>query len=71
MSPYAGLALSVVVTSSFFLYLLPAIIASRRRHRHENTILALTVVFGWTVIIWLALFAWALYGEVLPNRINR
>jgi len=42
---------------------LPAIIAFNRRHRFKWIILALTVIGGWTGLVWIAALVWAL----MPN----
>lgn len=41
-----------------FLYFLPTIIAIRRGHRATG-IFVLNLLFGWTVIGWIAMLAWA------------
>jgi hypothetical protein len=45
------------------LYLLPSIIAYKRRHRQFIAILALNVLLGWTLLGWVGAFVWALMRE--------
>ena len=45
------------------LYFLPTIIAFRRRHPRRGAIFLLNVLLGWTMIGWIATFAWSLMGE--------
>lgn len=40
-------------------YLLPAIVAYLRKHPRPLLILALSILFGWTIIGWLILLVWA------------
>lgn len=63
MSITAGLTLSMMIVAAFYIYILPAIIATRRQHKRENAVLILTLLFGWTVVGWMLLFTWALTGE--------
>lgn len=44
------------------LYLLPGLIAIDQGHSRRRTLFVLTLLFGWTLIGWLALLAWALLG---------
>jgi hypothetical protein len=41
------------------LYLLPTIIAARRGHHQTAPIVVINVVFGWTLLGWVAALAWA------------
>lgn len=43
------------------LYGMPTIIASERRHPHEDRISKLNIYAGWTGIGWLVALAWALW----------
>ncbi len=45
---------------SFFVYLMPAIIAYYRGHHNKGLIFLLTIVIGWTVIGWIAVLVWSL-----------
>lgn len=41
-------------------YLVPAVIASRRKHRNANAIFIINLFFGWTFLGWVISLAWAL-----------
>jgi len=49
-------------------YFLPAIIAIRRRHRHDLPILGVNLFAGWTVFAWLAAAAWSLTRPQAPTE---
>ena len=44
----------------FAFYLVPWIVAAARNHESHASILALTLLFGWTGVGWLLALAWAL-----------
>jgi hypothetical protein len=48
----------------FILYLLPALIAGRRRHRQKLAITVLNILAGWTAIGWLVALVWACTADV-------
>ena len=50
----------VVVGGLAWIYVLPSLIAFRRRHRHRWVILIVDLTFGASVIGWLWAFFWAL-----------
>lgn len=41
-------------------YFLPAVIASKRKTKHGGTIFFINLVFGWTVLGWIAALIWAI-----------
>lgn len=49
-----------VVVGLLLLYLLPAIIAFRKRHPNRWVIFLLNLLLGGTVIIWVVVLIWAL-----------
>ncbi|WP_080437028.1 superinfection immunity protein [Burkholderia ubonensis] len=49
-------------------YLVPTFISVVRRHKDENAIVAVNLLFGWTVIGWFVAFIWALTGNVKSGR---
>jgi hypothetical protein len=49
----AGLVVAAVV------YLLPAIVAHKRRHPQQLAITVLTVLLGWSVLGWIIAMVWA------------
>ena len=61
------LHLAVVVAIAALLYLLPSVVASRRRHERAGTILLLNVFLGWTLAAWVVLFVWALSSRPLRS----
>ena len=44
----------------FFLYVAPALIASSRRHESAPAVWIVNLIFGWTVVGWVACLIWAL-----------
>ncbi|WP_373053896.1 superinfection immunity protein [Thioalkalivibrio sp.] len=55
------------------LYLLPALIALLRDHRHFYWLFALNLLLGWTVIAWLVALVWSCLGATeagRPHRVN-
>ncbi len=50
-------------------YLLPFLIADHRKHAKLPAIFGLNLVFGWTLIGWIAALIWALSRtEILGNQ---
>jgi len=47
-------------------YVLPAIVAFKRRHRNRTTILVINLLLGWTSIGWVVAMVWAFVGDVEP-----
>jgi T4 superinfection immunity protein len=45
---------------AFGLYFLPTIIVEIRRTEHSAGILGMNLIFGWTVLGWIAALIWAL-----------
>ena len=48
----------------FILYLAPFMVAAARNHESLIAILILNVLFGWTVIGWIAILFWAAFSSV-------
>ena len=62
---------AVLCLIAFIIYMTPALIASRRRHPQTLAITALTILFGWTMIGWLAAIVWACTAtETTVRHIN-
>ena len=40
-------------------YFIPAVVAARRHHHNAGAIFVLNLLFGWTVLGWVAAFIWA------------
>jgi len=56
----------LIVIAAFvglWLYFLPWTIASNRHHVNTGTIGFLNFVFGWTLVAWILLMIWAIWGE--------
>ena len=49
-------------------YLVPWIFAVARQHERQISILAGNLIFGWTGIGWLGVFAWAIASDAHPSR---
>ena len=55
------------------LYFLPALIANKRKTEYRGYIVAVNILFGWTVLGWLAALLWAVLedrGEKNPRVIR-
>lgn len=50
----------LVVVILIGLYLLPSLVAARRKHNNEHAIVALNILLGWTLLGWVAALVWAL-----------
>jgi hypothetical protein len=64
-------ATGFLVVLAFFLYLLPAEIALRRRHHNRMAIVALNILLGWTVLGWIAAFVWSLTSPPPRDELDR
>jgi hypothetical protein len=53
------------------LYLLPSYVALRRRHRRQDSIIAVDILLGWTFLGWIIALAWSLTGDVKAKRRKR
>lgn len=56
-----------MVPAFAFLYFVPIFIAMLRRHPSVRSIAAINILFGWTIIGWVAALAWSL----MPTRERR
>jgi len=45
------------------LYFAPAIVAHHRRHERSGGIFLVNLLLGWSIIGWIACFAWACSGN--------
>jgi len=48
-------------------YFVPAIVAYRRGHAQLPLIIAVNLLFGWTVLGWIACLVWSLTGPEAPK----
>jgi len=60
-----GQPLGFIIVAS--LYLLPSIVAYRRKHPQQNAIFLVNVLFGWSIIGWIIPMIWAVTA---PKRID-
>lgn len=45
------------------LYILPTILAFGRDHAHRQALALVNILFGWTLVGWIGVFLWALFGR--------
>jgi hypothetical protein len=64
-SDHSGEALLVLF---LVLYMLPAIVAYKRKHRQRMPITVLNLLVGWTAIGWLVAIVWACTADVEPEE---
>ncbi|MDR1476637.1 MAG: superinfection immunity protein [Rickettsiales bacterium] len=64
-----GHAVTAVILLAF--YMLPSYVAIRRRHRRQDSIMAVDVLLGWTFVGWIVALAWSLTGDVKAKRRKR
>lgn len=63
----------VFVIAWFFMYFLPSIIAYKRGHASKHSILLWNFLTGWTGVMWIVCFGWAIGnkgGSVIVNVNN-
>jgi hypothetical protein len=53
----AGIILLLVIGTVF--YFLPSAIAAIRQAEHDVAIFAINLLFGWTILGWIAVLVWA------------
>ncbi len=53
------IVLTLVLSLVLAVYLLPAIVASKRHHPHSRVIWLLNILLGWTLAPWIILIVWA------------
>ncbi|MPZ77983.1 MAG: superinfection immunity protein [Deltaproteobacteria bacterium] len=57
----------ILIVGGFPLYILPFIIARIRGAEHRTGILWVNLLFGWTVLGWLAALIWSVTEETAPR----
>lgn len=62
-NPWHLIVFLPVLLTLLCIYLLPAIIASFRKHRRASLIWSVNVFAGWTVAGWIVVMIWACTGE--------
>jgi hypothetical protein len=53
---------------ALIIYMLPTLVAFARDIPARHTILVLNIVFGWTLIGWVAVFLWAMLAQTTPEE---
>jgi hypothetical protein len=59
MSGSGSIVFLMIYIGSFLFYLLPFIIAGWRRHTKAGALGFLNIIFGWTILGWIACLVWA------------
>jgi hypothetical protein len=62
-----GAILGLTILIGLSLYFLPTIVAEIRRTEHGAGIFWVNLIFGWTVLGWVAAFIWALAHQRSPK----
>ena len=60
--------LIVSVLLGLFIYLIPAIVANSRGHNQTGSIVALNILFGWSLLGWGIALIWALSNNKRGDR---
>jgi len=63
----AGLIVLIILAVALTVYLLPSVVAWRRRVRDRNSIYVLNVLFGWSLVGWGIAMMWALHRDPLEH----
>ncbi|MBC3496175.1 superinfection immunity protein [Pseudomonas sp. DCB_CB] len=58
----------LLLAVSFFLYLLPMMIAFHRHHENYTAIFMLNLFLGWTGVVWVVCLVWAFISKPAPLR---
>lgn len=56
-----ALAGGLIIYSLFYVYLFPWIVALSRTHPNSNSILAINLFLGWTLVGWVVALVWGLF----------
>lgn len=62
-----GVILGLIILLSLGSYFLPTIVAQIRRTKRPITIFSVNLIFGWTVVGWIAAIIWALREQPSPE----
>ena len=62
-----ALAITAAVLLVLFFYMLPSIVAKRRRHRQVKAILVVNIFLGWSFLGWVLSLAWAFTADVVED----
>ena len=64
----------VIILVGMAIYFLPAIVANRRKAKHEISIFWANFFLGWTVLGWFALLVWTVTEtdpELIPEKLSK
>ena len=50
------------------LYMLPTLIAFARDIPARHTVTVFNIILGWTLIVWVILFVWAMSAQTAPEE---
>lgn len=53
----------IIAAASFFIYILPMMVAFYRRHENYTAIFLINLLLGWTGIVWVVCLVWAFVGS--------
>lgn len=53
----------IFAVASFFIYILPMMVAFHRRHESYTVIFLMNLLMGWTGFVWLVCLIWAVVGS--------
>lgn len=63
MEACRGIAAGSLLVLAFLCYFIPAIVASKRKHRQMEAIFLLNLLLGWTLVGWAGALVWACVAE--------
>ena len=61
--------LGLTIIAGLYFYFLPSVIAIHRRTNCRAAIFSLNLIFGWTIVGWLATVIWAAKQHVRPGEL--
>ncbi|MDR1042192.1 MAG: superinfection immunity protein [Deltaproteobacteria bacterium] len=59
-SVFVALASLVVGVIALIVYIIPSVVAFKRRHRNRVPILLVNILGGWSLIAWIVALVWSL-----------
>ena len=60
--------LAVGFIVGLFIYLLPSVMASNKKHSKIPVIVFLNIFLGWTLLVWVACLIWANIDGASPSK---
>jgi len=61
-----GFGLVLLILAAIF-YFIPTVIACKREAGHTDTIFFINLLFGWTVLGWIAVLTWAIVEKPVES----